>query len=247
MAQRAAIVTGGSSGIGLAIARMLVQEGYGVTIASRRPEKLAEAAQQLSADGGEVAQVAGNMASEEVVAQVVAEHRERFGRLDVLVNNAGVGVGALVADIETKRLDMQLAVNLRSVILFYRECAALLRAAGADHRNALVVNTSSISGKSGEPWLSVYSATKAAVVGFTQAMNKELGSDGIKSCALCPAFVDTPMTDFVKQNVAAGDMIRAEDIAEAVRMLLRLSPACVVPEIIFEPPGAMPGGLPVTL
>jgi len=94
MAERAAIVTGGSSGIGLAIAAMLVQEGYGVTVAARRPDKLAEAAEQLAAGGGEVAQVAGNMASEETVAQVVAEHRERFGRLDVLVNNAGVGVGA---------------------------------------------------------------------------------------------------------------------------------------------------------
>ena len=237
MAERAAIVTGGSSGIGLAIARMLVQEGYGVTIAARRPDKLADATQQLSGEGGDVAHVAGNMASEEVVTQVVAEHRERFGRLDVLVNNAGVGVGALVADIETKRLDMQLAVNLRSVILFYRECAALLRSAGAEHRNALVVNTSSISGKSGEPWLSVYSATKAAVVGFTEAMNKELGSEGIKSCALCPAFVDTPMTDFVKESINAEDMIRAEDIAEAVRMLLNVSPACVIPEIIFQRPG----------
>ena len=244
MAERAAIVTGGSSGIGLAIARMLVEEGYAVTVASRRPEKLAEAAAQLSAGGGQVHQVAGNMASEEVVAQVVAEHQERFGRVDVLVNNAGVGIGALVADIETKRLDMQLAVNLRSVILFYREAAGLLREAGAEHRSALVVNTSSISGKSGEPWLSVYSATKAAVVGFTEAMNKELGKEGIKSTALCPAFVDTPMTDFIKQSLAAEDMIRDTDVAEAVRMLLRLSPGCVIPEIIFQPPGAMPAGLP---
>ena len=237
MAERAAIVTGGSSGIGLAIASMLVQEGYGVTVAARRPDKLAEAAEQLAAGGGEVAQVAGNMASEDVVAQVVAEHRERFGRLDVLVNNAGVGVGAPVADIETKRLDMQLAVNLRSVILFYREAAALLRAAGAEHRNALVVNTSSISGKSGEAWLSVYSATKAAVVGFTESMNKELGAEGIKSTALCPAFVDTPMTDFVKEHVPAEDMIRAEDIAEAVRYLLKTSSACIIPEMMFVRPG----------
>jgi NAD(P)-dependent dehydrogenase (short-subunit alcohol dehydrogenase family) len=224
---------------------MLIQEGYGVTIASRRPEKLEAAARQLSDEGGEVAHVAGNMASEELVTGVVAEHRARFGRLDVLVNNAGVGIGALVADIETKRLDMQLAVNLRSVILFYRECAGLLREAGAEHRNALVVNTSSISGKSGEPWLSVYSATKAAVVGFTEAMNKELGKDGIKSTALCPAFVDTPMTDFVKQSVAAEDMIQVTDVSEAVRMLLRLSPGCVIPEIIFQPPGALPAGLPI--
>jgi short-subunit dehydrogenase len=120
----------------------------------------------------------------------------------------------------------------------------LLRAAGAEHGKALVVNMSSISGKYGEPWLSVYSATKAGVVGFTEAMNKELGGEGIKSCALCPAFVDTAMTEFVKETVAANDMIRAEDIAEAVKMLLALSPACVIPEIIFQPPGGTPGGLP---
>lgn len=246
MAQRAAIVTGGSSGIGFAIARMLLDEGYAVTLAARRPEKLEEALAQLSGDGREIAQVAGNMGSEEVVAQVVSEHRERFGRLDVLVNNAGVGVGAPVAEIDTKRLDMQLDVNLRSLVLFYREAVGLLRAAGAEHGNALVVNMSSISGKYGEPWLSVYSATKAGVIGFTEAMNKELGGEGIKSCALCPAYVDTPMTEFVKETVAANDMIRAEDIAEAVKMLLALSPACVIPEIIFQPPGGTPGGLPGT-
>jgi NAD(P)-dependent dehydrogenase (short-subunit alcohol dehydrogenase family) len=246
MSDRAAIVTGGSSGIGFAIARILLEEGYGVTVAARRPDKLQEAAEQLASAGGEVVHVAGNMGSEEVIAEVVATHKDRFGRLDVLVNNAGVGVGVAVADIETKRLDMQLAVNLRSVVLFYRECAQLLRDAGAEHRNALVVNTSSISGKYGEPWLSVYSATKAGVIGFTEAMNKELGHEGIKSCALCPAFVDTAMTEFVKQHVPAEDMIRVEDVAEAVRMLLRLSPGCVIPEIIFQPPGGTGGGLPGT-
>jgi NAD(P)-dependent dehydrogenase (short-subunit alcohol dehydrogenase family) len=234
MAERAAIVTGASSGIGLAIAHLLIEEGYGLTVASRRPEKLEAAVAELTAsDGAEVAHVAGDMGSEDVVGQVVATHRERFGRLDVLVNNAGVGIGQPVAEISTKRLDMQLAVNLRSIILFYRECAEMLRAAGAEHRNALVVNTSSISGKSGQAWLSVYSATKHGVVGFTEAMNKELLGDGIKSCALCPAFVDTPMTDFVKDSVAAEEMIRPQDIAEAVRMLLRVSPACLIPEIIF--------------
>jgi NAD(P)-dependent dehydrogenase (short-subunit alcohol dehydrogenase family) len=244
MAQRAAIVTGGSSGIGFAIARMLLDEGYGVTVAARRPEKLSDAVQQLAQSGGEVASVAVNMAADDAAAQVVGAHRERFGRLDVLVNNAGVGVGALVGDIQTKRLDMQLGVNLRAVVLFYREAVELLRAAGAEHGNALVVNTSSISGKSGEPWLSVYSATKAAVVGFTESMNKELGQDGIKSTALCPAFVDTPMTDFIKQSVPAESMIQADDVAEAVRMLLRLSPGCVIPEVIFQAPGSVPAGLP---
>jgi NAD(P)-dependent dehydrogenase (short-subunit alcohol dehydrogenase family) len=235
--QRAAIVTGASSGIGFAIARMLGEEGYRLTIASRRPEKLEAAAAELAGAGIDLQQVAGNMSSEDVVQQVVSAHRDRFGRLDVLVNNAGVGIGAQVGDIQTKFLDMQLGVNLRSIVLFYRECADLLRAAGAEHRNALVVNTASIAGKSGQAWLSVYSATKHAVIGFTQSMNKELGGDGIKSCALCPGFVDTAMTDFVKDSVSPEDMIRPEDVAEGVRLLLRLSPTCVVPEIIFQRPG----------
>jgi NAD(P)-dependent dehydrogenase (short-subunit alcohol dehydrogenase family) len=155
----------------------------------------------------------------------------------VLVNNAGVGIGAAVADQETKRVDMQIDVNFRAIVLFYREAVAMLREAGSEHRSALVVNTSSISGKSGQAWLSVYSATKHAVVGYTQAMNKELNNDGIKSVALCPGFVDTPMTEFVKGQVAAEDMITPQDIAESVRFMLRLSPACVVPEIIFQRPG----------
>ncbi len=242
MADKAAIVTGASSGIGLAIADVLGQEGHGLTVAARRPDKLEAAAEGLRAKGYEVEVVAGNLADEEVVRQVVAAHRERFGRLDVLVNNAGVGVGSTVAELNTKRVDLQLDLNLRSPILFYRETADLLRAAGAEHHNALVVNTASISGKRGEAWLSVYSATKHGVVGFTEAMNKELNGEGVKSCALCPAFVDTAMTDFVKEHVPAENMIRPEDVAESVRMLLRLSPGCVIPEILFEQPG---GGLPI--
>jgi NAD(P)-dependent dehydrogenase (short-subunit alcohol dehydrogenase family) len=237
MAERAAIVTGGSSGIGLAIARMLGEEGYGLTVAARRPEKLADAAEGLRGEGYDVQDIAGNLSDEEVIKSVVEAHREKFGRLDVLVNNAGVGIGAPVGEIVTKRLDMQLDVNLRSMILFYREALDMLRAAGAEHKQALVVNTASIAGKKGEGWLSVYSAAKHGVMGWTSSMNRELNGDGIKSTALCPAFVDTPMTDFVKGQVAPEDMIRPEDIAESVRFLLRVSPACVVPEIMFVRPG----------
>jgi NAD(P)-dependent dehydrogenase (short-subunit alcohol dehydrogenase family) len=237
MAQRAAIVTGASSGIGLAIARVLGEEGYAVTMAARRAEKLQGAVEGLAGEGFDVHGVAANVAEEAEIQKVVAAHRERHERLDVLVNNAGVGIGASVAEIQTKRLDMQLSINLRSIVLFYRECLPLLQAAAAEHSNALVVNTSSISGKRAEAWLSVYSASKHGVVGWTEAMNKELGAQGIKSTALCPAFVDTPMTDFIKEQVKPEDMIRSEDIAEAVRFMLRLSPACVVPEVMFVRPG----------
>jgi NAD(P)-dependent dehydrogenase (short-subunit alcohol dehydrogenase family) len=236
-AAKAAIVTGASSGIGLAIARVLGEEGYGLTVASRRPEKLEGAVAGLREAGYEVESLAVNVADEAEIQKVVAAHRERFGRLDVLVNNAGVGIGSSVGDIQTKHIDMQMSINLRSIFLFYRECIPMLREAASEHKNAIVVNTSSISGKHGEGWLSVYSATKHGVVGWTEAMNKEISAEGIKSTALCPGFVDTPMTDFVKGQVAAEEMIRPEDIAESVRFLLRVSPACVVPEIMFVRPG----------
>jgi NAD(P)-dependent dehydrogenase (short-subunit alcohol dehydrogenase family) len=237
MAERAAIVTGASSGIGLAIARMLGGRGYGLMMAARRPEKLEAAAQGLRDEGFEVEHVAGDLGDEATIQAVVAAHRERFGRLDVLVNNAGVGIGAPVGELSTKRVLIQMNTNMLSLFLFYRECLDMLKAAGAEHRRALVVNTSSISGKSGQPWLSVYGATKAAVVNFTQAMHKELSNDGIKSTALCPGFVDTPMTEFVRGSVPADQMITPDDIALTVGALLDMSPACIVPEVQFVRPG----------
>ncbi len=233
MAGRTALVTGASSGIGLAIARTLGEEGYALTISSRRPEKIEEAATGLRAAGFEVEAVAGNMADEDDVVAVFGKHRERYGRLDCLVNNAGVGIGAPMEEIQTKHLDMQLAINLRALILGTREGLPMLREAGAEHGKALIVNTASIAGKAGQAWLSIYAATKAAVINFTQSTHREAGAAGIQCTALAPAFVDTAMTDFVKGQVPAEEMIQPSDIGEAVRFLLRTSPACHVPEIVF--------------
>jgi short-subunit dehydrogenase len=237
MSDRAAIVTGASRGIGRALAEALVEEGFGLTITARKPDTLEQVAADLSQKGATVEQVAANMSDEDAIRNVVRNHRERFGRLDVLVNNAGVGIGAQASEHQTKHVDLQLGVNLRAIILFYRECLDMLRQAGQEHRGALVVNMASLAGKSPQPWLSVYAATKAAVVAYTQSMNKELGGDGVKSVAFCPGFVDTDMTDFVKGTIPAEEMLRTSDIAAALKFLLGVSPACVVPEIIFQRPG----------
>jgi short-subunit dehydrogenase len=237
MPDRAAIVTGASRGIGLALAETLADEGYALTISARKPDTLEATADALRERGVEVEAVAANLADADAVASVVQRHRERFGRLDVLVNNAGVGIGAAAGEHKDKFVDLQLDVNLRAIILFYRESVEMLRAAGAEHHQALVVNLASIAGKSPQPWLSVYSATKAAVVGYTTAMNKELANDGVKSVAFCPGFVDTDMTEFVKGTVPAEEMLKTSDIAEALRFLLRVSPACLISEIVFQRPG----------
>ena len=236
MPHRAAIVTGASRGIGLALAETLAAEGYGLTISARKPETLDAVAERLRASGCEVESVAANLADAEAIAGVVERHKERFGRLDVLVNSAGVGIGAAATDHQLKHVDLQLGVNLRAIILFYREAIEMLRAAGAEHGNALVVNLASLAGKSPQPWLSVYSATKAAVVAYTTAMNKELNAEGVKSVAFCPGFVDTDMSEFVKTSIPAEEMLKTSDMAEALRFLLRVSRTCVVPEIVFQRP-----------
>ena len=221
MPDRAALVTGASRGIGLALADALGDEGYALTISARKPDTLEQTSESLRG---------------KAIGQLVQTHRDKYGRLDVLVNNAGVGIGAAAGEQQTKYVDMQLGVNLRAIVLLYRDCVEMLRAAGAEHRNAVVINLASIAGKSPSPWLSVYSATKAAVLAYTTAMNKELGADGIKSTAFAPGFVDTDMTDFVKDSVSPEEMIRPTDIAEALRFLLRVSSNCVVPEIVFGRP-----------
>jgi NAD(P)-dependent dehydrogenase (short-subunit alcohol dehydrogenase family) len=236
---RAALITGGSSGIGLAIARALGEDGYGLTISARRPDKLEAAAQSLRDEGLDVEALPANMAQEEEISKLVAAHRERYGRLDVLINNAGIGIGGAVADAETKKLDLQLDVNLRAVYLLAREAIPLLKEAGADHGKALMVNTASIAGKYGQGWLAAYSATKFGVVGLSQALHRELSQEGIQVTAFCPGFVDTPMTDWV-EGVSREEMIQPADIAEAVRFLLRTSPACMVPEVQFIRPGDQP-------
>jgi short-subunit dehydrogenase len=237
VADRAALVTGGSSGIGMAIARALGEEGYALTISARRPEKLEAAAEQLRGEGLEVQSVPAQVGEEDDVLNAVAAHRVKYGRMDVLVNNAGIGIGQPMDAIQTKHLDLQIGVNLRALIIATRESLPLLREAGAEHGKALIVNTASVGGKTGTPWLSVYGATKAAVINFSQATQKEVGDSGIQVTALAPAFVDTAMTDFVKEEVSAEEMIRPEDIAEAVRLLLRTSPNCLIPEIVFTRPG----------
>ncbi len=234
MPERAALITGGSSGIGFAIARLLGKElGYALTVNGRRPDKLEEAVSKLKDEGIEAQAAPGNTADEDAIKQVVARHRDAYGRMDVLINNAGIGIGAPIAEAETKKLDLQMFVNLRGVYLMLRESIPMLKEAGHEHKKALVVNTASIAGKYGQAWLSMYSATKFAVVGLSQAAHRELAGDGIQVTAFCPGFVDTAMTDWTAGNIPKEEMMTPEDIAEAVRFLLSTSPACFVPEIQF--------------
>ena len=224
----AALITGGSSGIGLAIARMLRDEGYDLTISARNEERLAASAAELGAHA-----VTANVALEEDCIRLVQEHVERFGSIDVLVNSAGVGVGGNVEQLTTKKWDLQLAVNLRGAFVVTRESIPKLK-----ESRGLVVNLASIAGTIPTPGLAAYGASKAALISLTKSLNRELENDGVRLCAICPGFVDTPMTTWT--GMSAEEMIHPDDCAEVVRMLLKLSPAARIPQVVIERVGESP-------
>jgi NAD(P)-dependent dehydrogenase (short-subunit alcohol dehydrogenase family) len=221
-----ALVTGGSSGIGLAIARMLREEGFELTLASRTREKVEAAASELGAFGTQA-----DLSREEDCVRIVAEHRERFDGLDVLVNSGGIGIGGTVESLVTKHIDLQLGVNLRGLLLVTREAIPLLKLS-----RGWIVNLASIAGTTATPGLTVYGATKAAVIALTRSVNAELDADGVRAIALCPGFVDTPMAAW--SGLGGDEMIRPEDCAEVVRMCLRLTPRARIPSVVIERVGS---------
>jgi NAD(P)-dependent dehydrogenase (short-subunit alcohol dehydrogenase family) len=226
---RSALITGGSSGIGLAIARMLREEGFELTLASRTREKIEAAAAEIGAHA-----VAADVGTEEDCIRVVAEHKERFGGMDLLVNSAGIGIAGTVESLQTKHVDLQLGINLRGLLLVTRESIPLLK-----ETKGWVVNLASIAGTTPTPGLTVYGATKAAVIALTRSLNAELDGDGVRAIALCPGFVDTPMAQW--SGLAGDEMIQPEDCAEVVRMCLRLSPRARVPQVVIERVGSADG------
>jgi len=223
---KAALVTGGSSGIGYAIARMLRREDYDVTVAARKRERLDTAAAELGAHP-----VAADVASEDDCERLVSEHRARFDGLDVLVNSAGLGVAARIEDLETKHWDLQLDVNLRGAFLMTRSALPLLK-----RSRGLVVNISSIAGTLPAPGLAAYGAAKAGLISLTRSLNAEHADDGVRATAICPGFVDTPMAAWT--GMASEEMIQPDDCAEIVQMLLRLSPRARIPQVVVERLGA---------
>jgi NAD(P)-dependent dehydrogenase (short-subunit alcohol dehydrogenase family) len=229
-AGRAALVLGGSGGIGLAVAELLREEGYALTLQGRRDERVASAAERV---GGEALAFPCDLRDEDAIRALVAAHAERHGRLDALVNSAGVGIGQPLEEVAGRYLDRQLDLNVRAMVLATSECVPLLRAAGEEHGKAVIVNVASWAGLHGQAWLSVYSATKAAVIRFSDASQRELAGAGVQVTALCPATVDTEMTRYAHNRIRPEEMLSPRDVAEAVRLLLRTSPQCVIPEIVL--------------
>jgi NAD(P)-dependent dehydrogenase (short-subunit alcohol dehydrogenase family) len=217
-----ALVTGGSSGIGLALARALRDDGYELTLAARRPEPLEEAALELDAFA-----VPANLGDVDECVRVVAAHAERYGGMDVLVNCAGIGIGGSFAEQDTKRIALQLDVNLRASLVITRESLPHLR----DSRGQ-IITLASIAGTIPTPGLAVYGATKAALIAWTSSLNREEAEHGVRATAISPGFVATRMTEWT--GLPEEEQISPGDIVAVVRAVLSLSPMARIPNIVVE-------------
>jgi 3-oxoacyl-[acyl-carrier protein] reductase len=238
---QSALVTGASRGIGLGIATRLAQQGYGLTIAARDPDRLESVVDELRIAGAPDGQaLAGDIANESYPGHLVAAHAEGFGTLDALILNAGAGSAGPLSDFHPRRFDKQVTLNLRAPFLLLQHAMPLLRqaAAQAPRRGAKVVALASITGVYAEPDLAVYGATKAALMSLVRSVNREESAQGVCATAIAPAYVDTDMAAYVHERIPADEMLEVADVVQLVEACLRLSSRAAVPEIVMARSGS---------
>ena len=197
-----ALVTGGSSGIGLAVARELGQRGHRVFLCARTEPNVKQTVEDLRSEGLEVAGAAADVRSGDSVAALVRSAVEEFGPISVLVNNAGRSGGGPTVSLTDELWHDVIDTNLNSVFRLTREVLNHGGITGVAHGR--IINIASTAGKQGVVLGAPYSASKHAVVGFTKALGKELAPAGITVNAVCPGYVETPMAERVRQGYATA-------------------------------------------
>jgi 3-oxoacyl-[acyl-carrier protein] reductase len=228
-----AMITGGGSGIGLAIAASLLTEGMAVVIAGRDGKKLEQAKNKLEKEGGKVLAVPTDVSVTDQVKKLVERTMDAYGRVDLLVNNAGIGKPGSIEQSTEAVWDETQAINLKGAFLCIKAVLPVMKRQGSGY----VVNISSLAGKMGFGGMAAYSASKFGMVGLTESLLEEVIKDNIRATVICPGFVDTPMVRGV--SVPARDMIPPEDIGKLVVGLLHLSPVTVIKEIVVQRKGAV--------
>jgi 3-oxoacyl-[acyl-carrier protein] reductase len=223
---RNVLVTGGSRGLGLGIARDLAAGGHRVlAVARRQSEALTEAMEAVARDGaGEIRFVALDLADIEAIPAMVQEQRRLHGPLYGLVNNAGIGTEGLLATMHNSQIEALIRINTLSPIVLSKYAVRGMMAEGRGR----IVNMASIIGSTGYNGLSVYGATKASLVGFTKSLAREVGRVGITVNAVAPGFIETELTgglgEAQRAKIAARSALRrlaeVEDVAKAVGFLM---------------------------
>ena len=212
---KVALITGASAGIGQACARALAAEGAKLVLTARRRERLEALSAEVRTMDTEAAIVTGDARDEGTALQAIAAAKGAFGRLDILINNTGVGNYKNLVDTSAEEYDEMMDVNVRSTFLFTRHAVPLMLSQGA----GTILMISSMAGIYGFGGEAVYCMTKFAQVGFAQALDKELRPSGIKVGVICPGGVKTEFAlgkGRTDESVAQSDMLDPEDVASAV-------------------------------
>ena len=231
-----AIVTGGSSGIGLAICREFLAEGMYVVIAARDQNKLSKALKELKSRTkfkDHLIAIPTDVSNANDVNELVKTTIETWDRIDVLVNDAGIGFWSKIDECKESEWERVLAVNLKGTFLCTKAVLPLMKR----QRSGYIFNISSLAGKVGMGGAAAYSASKFGIVGLTQSLLDEVIDHSIRATVICPGFVATPMV--AGASVPTEEMIPPTDIGKLVVNLLNLSPVTVIKEIVVQRRGAI--------
>jgi len=222
-------ITGASSGIGRGLAERFAAEGASVVLGARTQSKLDEVAASIKARGGRALAVAMDVRREEDIVRFVKSAVDRFGRLDVFVNNAGIGVWKRVEETSLAELHAVLRTNLYGTFLGCREAFRQMRSQGG----GTIINVSSMAGKDAWEGTGVYSASKFGIQGLSRALADEGRAVNVRVACLCPGMVDTPMIG--TEDVSSRDeLIQVADVADAAIYLATLAPNVMVQELLLE-------------
>lgn len=229
--EKIALITGGSSGIGFAVAKALSRENVHLILSARNERKLAETAFELRKENPNITSVPADLTRDEDIDYLIDYIRKTHERLDILVNNAGFGAFAPIEETTTMEMDDMWRVNVRAPFLLSRHLVPLMKKTGEGH----LIFISSIAGTAGVTNGSAYSMTKFAVMGLSKSLYAELRDAGISVTAICPGSVDTPFFDGFDRGLNRDNMLKPDDVAKAVLFAIQKPRDLLIDQIELRP------------
>jgi NADP-dependent 3-hydroxy acid dehydrogenase YdfG len=240
LAGKVALVTGASSGIGAAAAAALAAEQATVVLVARRADRLQSLVRKIEEAGGKAIALPGDVADEQVAQGAVTETLQRFGRIDILVNSAGIIDSGGVENADTARWRRVLEINLMASMYTSRAAIGPMRAQGGGD----IINISSIAGRRAAALFNVYSASKFGLTAMTEAMRQEVGRHGIRVCIIEPGATTTEVAEgiadptfrkSIREHVSKEGAMMPEDVAAAILLVVSLPPRANVSQLMIRP------------